>query len=238
VTVREEVIGDCRLILGDCRDVLPTLGRVDAVVTDPPYGFGYSHAGGGRDVSNVKTGSSFVRNGQTQIYGDHEPFDPTHLLSFKCVLFGANHFCGRLPDGGTFHAWDKHCGVACDDSFSDVEFIWTSWRQKSRVFRFLWKGVLKDGREGRERRVHQNQKPIAVMAECLTLVPDADVICDPYMGSASSALACIADGRRFIGVEIDPTHYATALRRVEAAHRQPRLFAEPARRPEQMALLT
>ena len=51
MTGRIEVIGDATLYLGDCRDVLPTLTSVDAVVTDPPYGIGMDKGSGGGGYS-------------------------------------------------------------------------------------------------------------------------------------------------------------------------------------------
>lgn len=235
---REEVIGDARLILGDCREV--ELPRDDAaIVSDPPYGIAFVKGSGGSPVSNMahlpNGGRAFARN-EAAIAGDAEPFDPAHLLAWRrVILFGGNHFYARLPDGGTFHVWDKHCGRGTADSFSDAEFFWTSWRRKSELFRYLWKGVLQDGEKG-EPKYHVSQKPLALMRFCIGLV-DEQTIVDPYMGSGTTGVAAAQLGRSFVGVEIDPAHFATACRRIEQAYRQPRLFAEPAPKPSQMELV-
>ena len=89
--IREEIIGDCRLILGDCAAVLPLLDTVDAVVSDPPYGINYVH---GEEKSRFA--SKFVNK---PIIGDDKPFDPSPFLARPCVLWGANHFAPKLPGG-------------------------------------------------------------------------------------------------------------------------------------------
>lgn len=219
--MRIETIGNATLYLADCREVLPTLPKVDAVVTDPPYGIAYVHSGGGRGVGAK-------RNSKRPIHGDAAPFDPAHLfpLAPALVMFGADHYRTRLPDGGTWIAWDKHCGRGPNDSFADAEFIWTTERVKRNVIRYLWKGVAceKAGEEG-GKRYHPTTKPQGVMHACLDMVPTARVILDPYMGSGSTGVACIARGLEFIGCEIDPEHFATACRRIEDAQRQGRLIA-------------
>ncbi len=222
---RVEHIYDATLWLGDARELVPTL-NADVVVSDPPYGIGFRHGGGGRGLTTRKTDA---------VYGDAAPFDPAMLLAWPCVLFGGNHFYARLPDGGTFHTWDKSCGIGPADSFSDAEYAWTSWRRKSEVFRYLWKGVLQDGEKGKP-KYHIMQKPIAVMGWCLGFVPEAERILDPYMGSGSTGVACVLEGRKFIGIEIEPKYFDIACRRVEEAYRQPRLFSEPQPQPRQEAL--
>lgn len=217
--MRVETIGDATLILGDCREVLPTLGRVDAVVSDPPYGIGFQKGAGGKGIHRGR-----VRN-LDAIQGDDQPFDPSPWFAWPCVLFGGNHFYARLPDGGTFHCWDKSRGVGPDDSFSDAEFVWTSWRCASEVIRYLWKGVLQDGEKGVP-KFHIMQKPIAVMEWCLGFVPDATTILDPFMGSGSTGVACARLGRKFIGIEAHPPYFDIACRRIEEAYKQADLFVE------------
>lgn len=217
---RIEVIGNATLYLGDCREILPGLSKVDAVITDPPYGIAYQHSGGGLGVGAK-------RNSKRPIHGDDEPFDPAHLLALEAsvLMFGADHFRARLPAGGTFIAWDKHCGRGPNDSFADCEFAWANFKTKRNVIRYLWKGVAceKFGEDG-GRRYHPTTKPQGVMHTCLDMVPQARVILDPYMGSGSTGVAAISRGLAFIGCEIDPDHFDIACRRIEDAQRQQRLF--------------
>lgn len=216
-------IGNAELWHGDCRDVLPLLEGVNALVSDPPYGIAYQHSGGGRAAPGAKLPP--VRNSNRPIAGDAAPFDPAHLLGFPSVLiFGADHYRDRLPQGGTFVAWDKSCGMGPADSFADAEFAWTNARVKRNVLRYLWKGVAceKAGEEN-GKRYHPTQKPVGLMQRCIELLPYAEVICDPYMGGGSTGLAALRMGRRFIGVEIDRGHFDVACERIENEQRQCRL---------------
>jgi len=230
--MREEVIGDCRLILGDCREVLPTLGKVDAVVTDPPYGIGYSPAGGGRGWS-AKT---FV--GANLVIGDDRPFNPNFLLSFNIVvMWGANHYADQLPPRDSWLVWDKRVPGLVND-FADCEMAWCSFGGPARVIRHLWNGAFRAS-EKNTRRVHPTQKPVAVMRWCIEQLPaDARTILDPFMGSGTTGVACVKLGRKFIGIEIEPKYFDIACRRIEAAYAQPDLFVQPpAPAPTQLDLL-
>ena len=226
MSFREKVIGDCRMILGDCREVLPTLGKVDAVVTDPPYGINHKMTQGGNSPRNTKP-----------IFGDDQPFDPSPLLRWPCLMFGADHFSERLP-AGTFHVWDKNPSGAVSDAFSDAELFWTSWGCARRVFRHLWKGMCQASEKGGKQRWHPTQKPIALMEFCLNLAPKSKVILDPFMGSGTTGVACVKLGRKFIGIEIDPGYFDIACKRISDAYKQPDMFVEaPAAKPEQLSLM-
>lgn len=226
---REEILADgVRLILGDCREVLPTLEDIDAVVSDPPYGIGYRHSGGGGQSSTLNGGA--IPNRATEaIIGDDCPFDPSQLLRWPACLFGADHFCHRLPETGSFHVWDKHCGTGVRDSFSDAEFIWTSRPGKTRIVRHLWKGVLRDSENNGDRRAHPSQKPIAVMKWCIQTFSSGETILDPFMGSGTTGVAAVQLGRKFTGIEIDPKYFEVACRRIRAALDAPDMFVEKPR---------
>lgn len=225
--MRVERIGGCTLYLADCMDVLPTLEGVDAIVSDPPYGIAFQKGAGGKGLHSTRN--------LEPIKSDDAAFDPSHLLRWPCVLFGGNHFYARLPDGGTFHAWDKSCGVGPADSFSDAEFAWTSFRGKSQVIRYLWKGVLQDGEKGLP-KYHVMQKPIEVMRWCIDMVPEAQTICDPYMGSGSTGVAAVKAGRKFIGIEVEPRYFDIACERIRKAYAQPDMFVERPPAPKQEAM--
>lgn len=217
------VIGNAELWHGDCREVLP-LVQADACVTDPPYGISYMHSGGG-------IGVGAKRNHGVPIHDDDKPFDPAPLLRFPAVLmFGADHYRARLPDGGTLIAWDKHTGIGPNDSFADAEYAWTNLKIKRNVIRYLWKGVacVKAGEEGGQ-RWHPTTKPQGVMRWCLEQMPQARVIVDPYMGSGSTGVAAVAMGRHFIGVEIHRPYFDIACERISRAQAQGQLLPpEPA----------
>lgn len=226
------VIGNAEMWHGDCREVLP-LVTADACVTDPPYGIAYMHSGRG-------IGVGAKRNHSVPIHDDDKPFDPAPLLRFPAVLmFGADHYRARLPEGGTLIAWDKHTGIGPNDSFADAEYAWTNLKIKRNVIRFLWKGVacLKAGEEGGQ-RWHPTTKPQGVMRWCLEQMPQARVIFDPYMGSGSTGCAAVALGRSFIGVEIHRPYFDIACERIARAQAQGTLLPpEPPRECVQEGLL-
>jgi site-specific DNA-methyltransferase (adenine-specific)/modification methylase len=242
--IREEIIGDARLILGDCRDILPTLGGVDAVVTDPPYGVRERTARktNGRGRGGRLQGGPAGSRDWPPIHGDDKPFDPAPWLAFpKVVLFGANHYAHRLPAATKWIVWDKREETTPDDN-ADCELAWTNLGGPARIHRQLWRGICRRGEENVSTgaaRLHPTQKPIALMEFCIgaCALPEGATVLDPFMGAGATGVAAVRRGLRFIGVEIEPMYFDTACRRVEEAHRQPRLFAEPERKPEQLPLI-
>lgn len=226
---RIETIGDATLYLGDCREILPTLGPVDAVVTDPPYGIGYARGTGGKGKQRVRSG----RNDEAPIVGDDTPFDPAPWLAWPCILWGANHFAARLPHG-RWLAWNKLGHLAPWDDFSDVEFAWQNIRAADRIFSLLWKGLVQAEKVGNGERFHPTQKPIALMRWCIEQLPDScKSILDPFMGSGTTGVAAVNAGRKFIGIEIEPKYFDIACRRIEEATRQPDMFVERPPEPTQ-----
>ena len=228
MTYREEIIGDCRLILGDCRDVLPTLGRVDAVVTDPPYGIEYK---------------SHLENLGAQrfeaIVNDDGNLDLRSILTFAPIVlsFGANCYPHQLPHRGRWLCWDKRTidGSADKMMGSPFELAWASKTSGfDKIVRVLHGGVVNaDG----GKREHPTQKPVSVMIQAIQWVAnDAQTILDPFMGSGTTGVACVNLGRKFIGIEREPKYFDIACRRIAEAYKQPRLFDEPAPKPVQEAL--
>ena len=226
--MREEVIGDCRLILADCRDVLPTLGRVDAVVTDPPYGIEYK---------------SHLENLGAQrfeaIVNDDGNLDLRSILTFAPIVlsFGANCYPHQLPHRGRWLCWDKRTidGSADKMMGSPFELAWASKTSGfDKIVRVLHGGVVNaDG----GKREHPTQKPVSVMIQAIQWVAnDAQTILDPFMGSGTTGVACVNLGRKFIGIEREERYFDIACKRIAEAYKQPRLFDEPAPKPVQEAL--
>jgi site-specific DNA-methyltransferase (adenine-specific) len=223
------VIGDATLYLGDCMEILPTLPD-SACVTDPPYGIGYmAPTGVGGESRNLQ------RRTYGPIHGDDKPFDPTYWLHFReVILWGANHYADRLPASAGWLIWDKRDGMTPNNN-SDCEIAWLKGGGSARMFRHLWNGMCQASEKG-EVRAHPTQKPVALMAWCLGFVK-ARTVLDPYMGSGTTGVACVNDGRAFIGIERDPTYFDIACKRIEQAYNQRPLFAaEPQRKPEQMGI--
>ena len=211
-------IGDCTLYLGDCSDVMPVLKGVDAVVTDPPYGIGEA---AGKNKSRGTKAAPAKDYGNKQ--WDDAPLSGQLLtdvlnLAGKQIIFGGNYF--QLPPTSCWLVWDKENGRT---DFADCELAWTNLPKAVRLIRFMWNGMLRAN--GEERGDHPTQKPIEVMRWCLSHVPDAKTICDPFMGSGTTGVACARDGRSFIGIERDPEYFEIACRRIEKAYCQPDMLA-------------
>lgn len=195
---------------GDSREILPRLD-VQAIVSDPPYGIGYQHGGGG--------GGKHNRRNTQPILGDNEPFDPSWLLIYDTVLlWGANHYLHKLPDG-RWLVWDKLDGLESYDNFSDVEFAWVNKKGAARIFRYLWKGICQAG-DKKWGRLHPSQKPVPLMAWCLEFVPNNQLVVDPYMGSGTTLVAAKQIGRKSVLKLASPPY---SLRQPEH-HKSRRLY--------------
>lgn len=229
--MRKETIGPATLYLGDCCEIMPTMVRGHAIVTDPQYG-------GGRFVSTHNSSRKGAGAAMTRTDGDFKrtqaddaEFDPTHLLAYSetLILWGANHYCDKLPAGRRWLVWDKLDDKTPVPGVSDVELAWTSQKAPSRTFTHLWRGIMRAGEENvvNGGKLHTYQKPVALMSWCIDLLklPQGWPVFDPYMGSASTGIAAIRQQRNFIGIEIEEVHFETACVRIENELRQERLFA-------------
>jgi site-specific DNA-methyltransferase (adenine-specific) len=223
-----EVIGDATLILGDCREVLPTLPKVDAVVTDPPYGIGWQPR----------------VNHQDQTWVDVIDFDIRSFLVGRFnIVWGGQYFADKLPVSEGWLTWCKRPAGAgldfSDDarSYATTELAWRDFG-KAKFIQHVWDGGMRAGCADNRTFCHPSQKPLEVMEWCIRGLPsDAHTILDPFMGSGTTGVACIKLGRRFIGIELEPKYFDIACRRIEEAWKQPRLFEEPKPKPVQPSLL-
>lgn len=216
------IIGNATMYLGDCLEILPTLPKVDAVITDPPYGIDYVPQYGKRKMPD---GSWRGPETQMRVIGDKLPFEPAPWLGFpQVMLFGANHFFSHLPDVGRLLVWDKRCGVIPERTQSDCEFIWHNQKGAARIFRHMWDGMLRDS-ESDVSRVHPTQKPVELIKWLIAQAKDPESVLDPFMGSGTTGVACMNLGRKFIGIEIEPKYFDIACERIENAQRQVRMFA-------------
>ena len=213
------VIGDCTLYQGDCLEIMPTLGKVDAVVTDPPYGLGDwnnrgSNKGGPFD-------SDFTQKWDRPICEDH--IKAIFNVSDNQIIWGANYHLGWLPRSKQMYVWNKNIR---NMHFNDCEIAWCSgWREASRVFDLSPNGLVKS---------HPTQKPLKLMLWCIEKLPkDAHTILDPFMGSGTTGVACVKLGRKFIGIELEPKYFDIACERIIKAYAQPDFFVSALVKPIQ-----
>lgn len=203
------------LYLGDCLEIAPTLAGVDAVISDPPYGMNLdtdnSRFSGGNTASIARRGNGIGTGGGKGIIGDAEPFDPTPWLDYPAVvLFGSNHYAQRLPVGTTL-VWLKRHDAGFGSFLSDAEIAW----MKGGHGVYAKRDLSMNGEA--LTRCHPCQKPVPLMAWAMerAKVPTCATVLDPYMGSASTGIACLRTNRNFIGIEKDPEHFKTACARLE-----------------------
>lgn len=241
--MREEIIGDARLILGDCREVLPTLGKVDAVVTDPPYGVGLTK----------KTTKDNKLTAASTVYADTpEAVWP----AISCVIRYAqeNAQCAIITPGvKLLFRYPEPAALGC--VFAPSGSGLSSWGfvgahpilyYGSCPYLRIGRGSQPSSFESRHPGGHVTgeaaidhpcPKPVAWMLWLVRRASHAnELVCDPFMGSGTTGVACANLGRRFIGIEIEPKYFDIACRRIEQACRQPRLFNEPRAKPQQMEL--
>ena len=232
--VKEERIGDCRLILGDCLEVMPTLGPVDLLLTDPPYGIGAGdYKRGGTQYGNSKAPCREYARKDWDNEAPQEAVELAIAQAEKSIVFGGNYF--SLPPSSCWLVWDKQNGEG--SGYADCELAWTNLDKAVRRVYWRWAGMLqKHMGDKKEVRVHPTQKPVGVMEWCLGLVPNAETILDCWLGSGTTLVACAKLGRKGIGIEIDPEYFDIACKRVEEAYRQPDLFVEPPKKPEQTGM--
>jgi DNA modification methylase len=232
VGVRREQIGDATLYLGDCREVLPTLGKVDAVVTDPPYGVDFDGNDWDRSFPSDEVWSACAAacgDGANVIVIPGE----AGLPAKTAALFAAFSFQWVIP-------WYKPNAMQFGKTgFSKHNLVWWlsvgSPKHRPAMIDVI---VCPMGLSGDKDIGHPSPKPLQVMT---TLVENfcaaGSVVLDPFMGSGTTGVACANLGRRFIGVEIHEPYFDIACRRIEQAYRQPRLFTDKPPAPQQTSLM-
>ena len=251
--MRTEVIGDATLYLGDCLEILPTLGRVDHVIMDPPYEAVFHEAMGalrslrtdGKEyASNRMCGLSFggIDHNRQEVAAAITEASSGWIIAF-CLAEGVMPWRDVLQDSGakydTCLAWVKpdatprFNGQGAARGFECAVTAWAGkghkrWNAggKRGVYTHLTNPPSRHGG-------HPTEKPVALMRELLGDFTNAgQTVCDPFMGSGTTGVAALQLGRKFIGIEIDPGYFDIACKRIEEAWKQPRLFEEPKRKPE------
>lgn len=217
--IRKEVqIGDCRLLLGDCLDVLPTLGRVDAVVTDPPYGVGMEY-------STTDDTPEFVINVAVPA------IEICRSIALRVVLTPGIKNLFAYPQPTHTGAIYYPSGAGCNT------WGFTCWQPILYYGKdpYGGKGSKPDSfsaTDAAEKFDHPCPKPIGQMRRILARTTLAhEVVLDPFMGSGTTGVACVKLGRSFIGIEIDEGYFDIACDRIRKAYAQPDMFLEP-RSPE------
>lgn len=253
-SVRCEYIGDATLYLGDCLEILPTLGNVDAVVTDPPYEqrmqdlhrqFKLRRTDGGPQRKALDFQS--IQNIREPLLDAVKRINGGWLLAF-CNVEGVGEWQTSILQRDmkfkTTCIWNKPDATPKLNGQGPAlsyECFTTTWCGSGHA---RWNGGGRRGvfthctnqpdRQGE----HPTEKPIPLMKELVSLFTNpGQTILDPFMGSGTTGVACANLGRKFIGIEIEPKYFDISCRRIEAAYKQPRLFQEPVVKPVQGSML-
>lgn len=209
MTIKKVEIGLATLYLADCMEVLPTLDKVDAVITDPPYGIG-------QDGGAQRTRGSKRINGEKMNWDAERPvrelFELMENAGEVRIYWGGNYFADYLPASMGWLYWEKRMG----GDFADGELAWTSQHRALRQFSYFKKN------KGDE---HPTQKPVELMRWCIEICKnDPQRILDPFMGSGTTGVAAVQMKRQFIGIEREPKYFDIACKRIEQAQRQSDIF--------------
>ena len=194
------------MYLGDCREVLPTLSGIDAVVTDPPYNVGIDY---GPMTNDKMTREQFIAWAR-------QWFLPCRSLAKSVLIFGQ----ARLPDYAMIEPWKWllcwHKPAAMGRSpvgFNAWEPV-ALWGDGSNAGQpDLFVATIQPYGDD----FHPCPKPVRAMRGVLDRFPECQSILDPFAGSGTTGVACIETGRKFVGIEIDPGYFRVACNRLRSA---------------------
>ncbi len=220
--MKKEVLAEgVELYLGDCREILPTLGKVDAVVTDPPYGLGDKWQGGkAKWPLHHQDGMKWDATTVASV------LDLPSIASHS-IIWGGHLYA--LPPRSGWLVWDK---IIRNFTSGVMEFAWSTLDQPIKAMNYAHGELASEG------KVHPTQKPVPLMKWCIEqLPPECVVILDPFMGSGTTGVATVKLGRKFIGIEIEPKYFDIACKRIQAALDAPDMFIEPPKPAKQEAML-
>ena len=248
-------IGDATLYCGDCLEILPTLGKVDAVVTSPPYNCGKNY-GVASDMLDLESYESLLRSGvfgtDARVFvcnvgqyigsrerrvrsrnillraaGKHQLLD--EVIWDKGPANGAAW--GNYPNSPRIRAQHESIYAFGDGLMPNGNGLaWADW---SRLTTSIWRVV-----PNVDLLVHPAIMPEGIAWRVVALWSDVDgTVCDPFMGSGTTGVACAKLGRKFIGIELEPKYFDISCKRIEEAYAQPDLFVEPPAMAEQTTLM-
>jgi len=234
----EQLSEGVTLYLGDCREILPTLGKVDAVVTDPPYG-DVTHKGARSMKSLDKSTIDFTAITSADLADLSRRFC---ALAERWVIMTCEwQHAANLEAAGVplvrLGVWIKPNGApqfTGDRPGTGWEAIAILHREGKKRWNggghhAVWNCPIEQGE-------HPTQKPLRLISQWLELFTDSgETVLDPFMGSGTTGVAAVSLNRKFIGIEIEPKYFDIACKRIAKELAQPRMFdAEPVRdKPKQ-----
>jgi DNA modification methylase len=187
---------------GDCREIVPSLGKFDLLLTDPPYGLG-------KDGQKKTTGGHGGRKAYDFLGWDSERPSPWVLMMIlehaeKHIIWGGNYFSDVLPASMKWLVWDKGQRI----NQSDGELAYTSLEGALRIFILNRVALMQDGAE------HPTQKPLELIRWCIQQADPVATILDPFSGSGTTGRAAKDLGRRAVLIEREERYCEIAAKRM------------------------
>lgn len=255
--MRKEVIGDCELYLGDCREVLSSIGEMDAVIADPPFSipheFGEAKGRSGKGTRTLQWDWDADMSREDVVLALRLSVERSQSFMTFCGLSQAT-LIADMAEAAGFVAkpavWVKECPPPAGKGNwwpSGMQMAVYGYRSGSGAFfgdddpkrsNVFTADAYRYGQPGKTG--HPTQTPLTLMERFVrSLVPRGGACLDPFMGSGTTGVACAKAGRKFVGIEIDKQWFDVSCKRIEAAYAQPDMFAEApaAPRPKQLDLM-
>ena len=196
--------GDCLELMKDIPDK-----SIDLIVTDPPYGKKADKGTNGFGTSKNRR----YQGGWDNQRPDKQVFDEMFRISKNLIIFGANYFCDMLPFSNHWIFWDKKGDISFKNPFADGELIYTTFTSPIKRVVFKQQGFITDSKD---KRYHPTQKPSELIQMLIEQYSkEGDIVLDPFLGSGTTAVACVNTNRHYIGFELDPQYYDIACKRLD-----------------------
>lgn len=184
---------------GDCREIIPSLGRFDLLLTDPPYGISADKA---KAHSSIRDNSKWPKSEWDAAPPARETISLAISSADSAMVWGGNYF--EMAPSSCWLAWIKP-EAETGFSMADLELCWTNLQAAARCKTL----PRRDG------NLHPTQKPLALMAWCLSLAPKSKTVLDPFMGSGTTLRACKDAGKHAVGIDREERYCEIAARRLE-----------------------
>jgi DNA modification methylase len=191
--------------------------KADMVFTDPPYGINEKGDRRKRKGKNSLMGGqyydSFIDDSIEYAVKAYNICEELKIL--RQVWWGANYYCHHLPQRNNWFVWDKRVDEKQKNTDSDCELAWVKSKFNGiRIFRHLWKGLMKDSEKG-QKRVHPTQKPVELAVWSFKYYNNVKTVLDLFLGSGSTLIACEKTNRICYGMELDPKYIDVIIKRYE-----------------------
>ena len=195
----------------DCMEGLKLLPdkSIDLILTDPPYG---------KKADKGTNGFGSAKNRRYAGGWDKEAppqslFDEMFRVAKNLIIFGGNYFGNMLPPSNCWIFWDKKGDVAFQNPFADGELIYTTFKKPVKRIVFRQQGFITDSKD---KRYHPTQKPTELVSQLIEMFTEpGQLICDPFLGSGTTAVAAVKTGRHYIGYEISPDYFKVCCDRLD-----------------------